>query len=184
VEIKIYPSDSQVNHGNPIKISFIPGEHCRFGDKRGCVYAYKPSLAGNVIIITVHSGVGGEAQRWRAAIEGTGINRAGFSLERTIGNMRSLADAGVVISQGDQQVDQLQLGAVTRIPARALSKYFNTEMADILDFAAQNDPEISNWTLPEQPVIVLETCGWKMPGEAGSNRVTDTTGSVYLAIIR
>ena len=184
VEIKIYPTDNRVNHGDPIKISFIPGERCRFGDKRGCVYAYKPSAAGNVIFITVHSGVGGEAQRWRAALEGTGINRAGYSLERTMGNMRSLADAQVVISQGDLQVDQLQLGAITRIPARALPKYFKTEMADILDFAARNDPEISNWAFTEQPIIVIETCGWKMPGEAGSERVADTTGSIYLAVIQ
>jgi hypothetical protein len=184
VTIEIIPPDSQVNQGEPIKISFRPGERCRFSDLRACTYAYKPTAAGNLIVITVHSGVGGAAQRFRNALEGTGINRASFSLEEVDANMQSLAGATVVIRQGERSVENLHMQAVTRIPARALTRYFRASLAEILSLAAELDPQISELVYPEQPQIVLETCGWKMPGEAGAAQVSDTTGSVYLGIIR
>ncbi len=131
VTILIYPPDENVGHGKPIKISFIPGNRCRFGDNRGCVYAYKPTSSGNVIVITVHSGVGGEAQRLRAALEGTGINRAAYSLKKVNANMDNLTGAQVVISQGDRDAAKLRLVAATRIPARSLARYFRASMAEI-----------------------------------------------------
>jgi hypothetical protein len=183
IYIKIYPAGNQVNHGNPVKISFIPGFKCRFGDKHGCVYAYKPSYTGNVIMVTVHSGLGGEGQRWRSAIEGTGINRAGYKLDRVMENMNALSGARVVLQQGDRIFDTASLAVVSRIPARDLGSYFKVALADILAFAGTIDPHIEQWAQPDMPVIVLETCGWKMSGEPGSNQVSDTTGSVYLTVL-
>ncbi len=183
VNIEIIPPNGQVNRGKAIKISFIPGERCQFGDKKGCVYAYKPTYAGNVIVITIHSGVGGEGQRLRGALEGTGINRAGYSLKKVRSNMQALSGAQIVIQQGDVEIGNLQLSAVTRIPPRSLTRYFRASLAEILELAADLDPGLSSLVHPEQPQIILETCGWKMPGEPGSENVSDTTGSVYLAII-
>jgi hypothetical protein len=182
VTLTIYPPKS-VNRGKPIKIAFIPAERCRFGQKTGCVYAYKPSYPGNVLVLTVHSGVGGEGQRLRGALEGTGINRAAFSLKEVQQNLVALQGARVVLSQGDHEVDSAQVAAITRIPAWALARYFKAPLWEILGFAGQLDPLLAPWATPEQPVIVLETCGWKMPGEKGSGQVSDTTGSVYLGVI-
>jgi hypothetical protein len=184
VTITIYPLGKNINHGKPVKLSFIPGEHCQFGDKMGCVYAYKPTSQGNVIVITVHSGVGGEAQQFRGVLEGTGVNRAGYGLEKVKTNMNSLSGAQVIISQGENEVRQLQLAGVTRIPARSLARYFRAPLAEILSVAADINPQIGWLVYPEVPQIVIETCGWKMPGEQGVDRVTDTTGSIYLGIIR
>ena len=184
VTIEIIPPDAQVNKGKPIKISFVPGERCEFGDRKACVYAYKPTVSGNVIVLTIHSGVGGEGQKFRSALEGTGINRAAFSLDKVQENMASLAGATVVISQDERVVESTQMQAVTRIPARSLTRYFHAALSEILRVAADLNPEISHLVNPELPQIVLETCGWKMPGEEGSARVSDTTGSVYLGIIR
>jgi len=184
IEIIIRPPDNRVNHGKPIKISFLPGQHCQFGDQKGCVYSYKPSYTGNVIIVTIHSGVGGEGQRLRSALEGTGINRAGFSLKEVQANLRALAGATVTIRQGEQVVDGLLLGGVARIPARALRRYFRSDLSQILGVAADLDDEMGALVGTAEPILVLETCGWKMPGEPGSELVADTTGSVYLSIIR
>lgn len=183
VTILIYPPEQSINNGKPVKISFIPGNHCRFGDKKGCVYAYKPNISGNVIVITVHSGVGGEAQRLRAALEGTGINRAAYNLKKVQSNMAALSGAQVVIKQGDRETAALRVAAITRIPARSLVRYFRAPLAEILAVAADINPEVSDLVYPAGPQIVIETCGWKMPGEPGSEKVTDTTGSIYLGII-
>lgn len=182
VTLTIYPPKG-VNRGKPIKIAFIPAERCRFGQKTGCVYAYKPSYPGNVLVVTVHSGVGGEGQRLRSALEGTGINRAAFSLNQVQQNLAALQGARVTISQGDHAVDSAQVAAFTRIPARTLARYFKAPLSEVLGIAGDLDPALAPWAIPEQPVIVLETCGWKMPGEKASGQVSDTTGSVYLGVI-
>lgn len=183
VEITIDPPSREVNRGKPIKISFLPGERCKFGDHKGCVYAYKPSLAGNVIIVTIHSGVGGEGQRLRSALEGTGINRAGLSLKQVQVNLLALAGAEVTIRQGEHVVHGLQLGGLARIPARALKRYFRADLSEILGVAADTNDAFIPWVNTSEPVLVLETCGWKMSGEPGSEQVSDTTGSVYLSLI-
>ncbi len=183
VEIIIKPPNRQVNRGKPIKISFVPGRRCEFGDHKGCVYAYKPSYTGNVIIVTIHSGVGGEGQRLRGALEGTGINRAGLSLKQVQNNLQALNGAEVTIRQGEQVVEGLQIGGLARIPARALKRYFRANLSEILGIAADIDDGLAYWVGAPEPILVLETCGWKMPGEPGSADVSDTTGSVYLSII-
>lgn len=184
VTIMIYPPDKKVNRGKPIRLSFIPAENCRFGTKKACVYAYKPSVSGNVIILTVHSGVGGQAQSFRHALEGTGINRAGLELEAVQRNLKNLAGAEVVIEQGGRKVSQRMVDGLARIPARALGRYFKAPLAEILEIAANQTPHATAWVIPQAPILVIETCGWKMNGEAGAQNVSDTTGSIYLAVIR
>ncbi len=184
VTITIYPPDKKVNRGKPIRMSFIPAGNCRFGTKKACVYAYKPSVTGNVIILTVHSGVGGQAQSFRHALEGTGINRAGLGLEAVQRNLKGLNGAEVVIEQGGRKVSQRLVDGLVRIPARALGRYFRAPMAKILEVAADFNPRAVTWVIPQAPILVIETCGWKMNGEAGSQNASDTTGSIYLAVIR
>lgn len=184
VTITIYPPNRKVNRGKPIRLSFIPAENCRFGTRKACAYAYKPTLDGNVIILTVHSGVGGQAQALRHALEGTGINRAGLSLEVVQRNLKSLSGAQVTIEQGDRQVKGVFVDGLVRIPARALERYFRVPLAKILNVAADIDGRAEPWVETSQPILVIETCGWKMSGEAGSQNVSDTTGSVYLTVIR
>jgi hypothetical protein len=62
-----------VNKGKPIVIRFYPGENCKFGDRRGCVVEYQPDELNKVIFISVHSGVGGQAQRQHERAPGSGI---------------------------------------------------------------------------------------------------------------
>ena len=184
VTIKIIPPNDIVNNGKPIKISFIPGEICNFGDNKACVYAYKPTLQGNTIFLSIHSGVGGEGQGYRDAVEGTFINSSAYSLDRIHENMQNLSGAKVSIWQGELQVNDLGLVAASRIPAQALHRYFKRPMYESLATAANLDPNLEPVVEPAQPQIVFETCGWKNREEPWAQDVSATTASIYLAVIQ
>ena len=77
--IQITPRNASFNLGRAIQIAFIPAKACVFGDKRGCVFAYRAPSGAAIYFVSVHSGVGGEGQTLRHALEGTGINQAGLS---------------------------------------------------------------------------------------------------------
>jgi len=184
VSLQIQPNDTGINRGKPIFISFIPGQRCNFGDHHACVNTFTTQVNGTVIFITVHSGVGGEGQGFRHALEGTGINRAAFPPRRVQDNLKALLGAEVALAQGDNVLGGLKLVAVARIPASWLATYFNTPLDQALALAASIDPSLMEGIDPGQPQLIFETCGWKMPGEPWATSVSSTTGSIYLGVVQ
>ncbi len=134
--------------------------------------------------MTIHSGFGGEGQAFRHAIEGTGINRAAFSLEHIDANLDALQNAQVSITTGGDEAGSFEVRGVIRIPASQIDEYFALPIEDALKFGASINPSVWAYIDPEQPVLIFETCGWKVPKEIGVEAVTDTTGSVYIVIIQ
>ena len=184
IVIKIEPPDGQVNGGKPIIIAIFPANTCEFGKKKACIYAYKPSEQGNTIFLSIHSGVGSEAQQFRHAIEGTGINKAKYDLQTVKENLDALAGAKVTISQGDVVVKDLKLVATGRVPPRNLARYYAAPFYRALYLASDDNPVLINFTHPNQPQLVFETCGWKMRGEPWVDGTTPTTASVYIGVIQ
>ncbi len=181
--IDITPPTRQVNSGKPIRISFLPGDQCQFGDKHACVFSYRTGNLPNVIFLTIHSGVGGEGQKLRHAIEGTGINQAGLKLNRVLSNLEALEGAAVSVHQDGQSISGLQVFGLSRIPPKKIHEYFDLPVEQALEYAVHFDETLLPPELTGQPLIVLETCGWKMPGEPWAKDVTATTGSIYLGVI-
>lgn len=184
VRIQIIPPNKKVNNGKPIMISFIPGGQCNFGDGRACVSSYISAALSEVDFLTVHSGVGGEGQAFRHAVEGTAENQAGLPLKQVLTNLRQLSGAEVVISQGGQVYSGFTLVAAARLPAHALKAYFQTPLQSALQAAAEFDTTLESYLNASQPLLVFETCGWKMPGEPWAPGVTGTSASVYLGVIQ
>jgi len=183
VNLHITPPDKKVNRGKTIKVSFLPGNSCYFGDKKACTSAHHNGL-NNMVFLTIHSGVGGEGQDLRHALEGTGLNRAGYSLEKVQKNMAGLAAAEVAIIQNGQKVDGFTLVGVTRIPAKHVKQYLGLHIQDALLFATQLDAKLMTAIDPTRPMLVFETCGWKMSGERWYPGTSATTGSIYVGVIQ
>jgi hypothetical protein len=183
IKIYIYPQTEAVNRGKPIVIAVNPGIPCRYQDHRACVNAYRTGAGINVIYISVHSGVGGEAEAYRRAVEGSGVNRAAFSLKLIRSNLARLEGAPVKIAQGDVVIDGLALAAA-RVPPTRVKAYFDGSVEQALAFAARVDPDLETYLEPDSPVLVFETCGWKLPGEPWAPGVTSTSGSVYIGVIQ
>lgn len=184
VRIKIYPTDRRINNGQPIILKFLPGKHCIFGDHHACVAAFQRSGEAPVIWLTIHSGIGGEGQPFRNAVEGTGINKAAYSLQKTLTNLQALSGSQVVISQGTTTVRGLSLQQTVRIPGSMVQGYFDTPLEDTLDFSSQITPELLPMSHPTQPILVFETCGWRIPGQPWFPGTSDTSASVYLGVIQ
>jgi hypothetical protein len=125
VRIKIYPTSQQVNDGQPVILKFIPGQRCIFGDNHACVAAFIDNEGTPVIWLTIHSGVGGEGQPFRDAVEGTGIDRAAYSLKKILSNLQALSGSQVVISQGTRTIRPALAsdGAHSRIDAARLFQH-------------------------------------------------------------
>ena len=184
VRITIYPPNRRVNQGKPLVISFLPGDECEFGDKRACANGFYTSQGGEVTFLTIHSGVGGQAQAFRAALEGSGLDQAAFTLKKINDNLQALQGAHVSISQGERRVDGLELVVLSRIPPSRMEEYISAPVSQALTIGAASDPALSSLSQASQPILVFETCGWRVPGEAGSRRRTGTSASIYLGIIR
>ncbi|MDT8382193.1 MAG: hypothetical protein RQ728_08065, partial [Brevefilum sp.] len=61
ITIVVDTNKSQNSVENPIKIKFLPGDHCIFGDGHGCVSEFSSSAGNKIVFVSVHSGMGGEA---------------------------------------------------------------------------------------------------------------------------
>jgi hypothetical protein len=184
IRLRIQPPDERVHRGKPITIAFFPAQACNFGDQQACVYTFRSQFSKNVLFLTVHSGVGGQAESFRHAVEGTGINRAGFNLTKVQENLRALTGASVSLQQASTQSNQLVLKGITRIPADSLQQYFSLPVERTLVYASQLDPSFLAGLDPTRPALVFETCGWKMSAEPWAPGVTQTSGSIYLVIIQ
>jgi len=176
----IFPNDDRVNRGRPIRMRFKPGVDCAFGSQRACVSAYLQPDGREVIFLSIHSGVGGQAQSYRHAVEGTGINQAGFTLPETLQNLLALRGASVGIRQNDLELYQFTLIESTRVPASDLQTYFALPITQALEHTLPADA----LPISDQPLLVFETCGWHMPGESRADAVSSTTASVYLTVIQ
>jgi hypothetical protein len=182
--ITFLPRDPKINRGKSITIRFRPGETCAWGEKRACVYSFKSTVGQDIIFITVHSGVGGEAQGFRNAIEGTGINGAKYSLEQTMDNMESLTGSEVLIRQGDNKILNLSFTGMIRIPSISLTNYINLPVEESIDYAFSIPSSFTQEINPSIPMIIIETCGWRMRGEAKTPGISPTSSSIYLGIIQ
>lgn len=184
ITLRFWPATNTINGGRPIKVRFLPGETCVFGDHYGCVSHFLSTADGEVIWISVHSGVGGEGQELRNSVEGTGINSAGFSLDKTLINLDELKNASVTLQQGQMTTDLPTVLATARIPASWVNEYLDLPYDQALKSAFESGPDSLEQVQPGQTMLVIETCGWRMPGEAGNWLVTDTTASIYLTVIQ
>jgi hypothetical protein len=180
VRIRITPPDRSVNGGRPIVLAFIPGTRCVFGDNRACV----SSLANGASLLTIHSGLGGEAEALRHALEGTGWDQAAYSLRQVRANLEALRGAAVVITQGKRRVEGLVLGGLERIPPAHVRSYFKTSLPEVLGLAASLEPNLQPYLAPQQPILVFETCGWRVSSERWAKGTTSTSASIYLGVIQ
>jgi hypothetical protein len=184
IRIRITPPDRRVNRGKPILISFYPAQTCLFGDQRGCVTEYQNSSGIQNVLVSVHSGVGGEGQAFRHALEGTTYTGAKLSLKQIRANLAHLAGAAVTIEQGDRLVSGLTLLVVQRIPPAGAGAYFDAPIQSALAQGAGFNPALNNYLDTGRPLLIFETCGWQVPGEALKKGANSTSASVYFGVIR
>jgi hypothetical protein len=159
VIIEIHPNSKKINGGRPIRISFLPGDQCEFGDNHACVFSFRYSPNSDVIFLTIHSGVTGEAQQFRHSIEGTGLNQAGFSIEKVKRNLEILQNSEVKLIQGKQEVGGLHISEISRIPSGKVHEYFQVPLEEVLSFLFHQNPQINQSLYTNKPLIVIETCG-------------------------
>ena len=184
IVVKVFPNSKRINNGNPVVIKFFPSDSCEFGDKRACVYELQFDNNLSVKWISIHSGIGGEAQAFRNAVEGTSIDQAGYSLNQINQNIATISGAPVEIHQGEAIVGNLELMALVRIPSNQVSNYLALPIEQAFNFAAQLDPTLLTALESNSELLVIETCGWKIPGEQTKRGLPNTSSSIYIGIIR
>jgi hypothetical protein len=141
------------------------------------------AAGGNpVTFLSVHSGVRGEGQALRHALEGTSLRGAGYPVSKVLSNLEALDGAEVVITQGKKRIEGLTLVAVSRIPPKWVNSYLGQPMDAALPFATTLDPRLA--ADPNLQQLVIETCGWRIPGERGAAKVPSTSASIYLGVIQ
>lgn len=182
ITIVVDPKKSQNSFENPIKIKFLPGDHCIFGDGHACVSQFTSPGGSKIIFMSVHSGMGGEADALRDLFEGTGINQGLYNKDEVLHNLKTLKGSEIRVKQGDQKITGLALQGVARISPEYYLTYTKLPVREALDFAIQHlslDPELF-----KQDLLIIETCGWRLPDELEVDGLKDTSNSVYLAFVQ
>jgi len=178
--ILLSPSQADFNAGKPIRVSFRPGWPCEWINRRACTSLH---YHGQVVLVTVHSGVAGDGQALRHALEGTWLNAASFPLKQVRANLAALQDGQVSIDQPGATAQGLRTLAAVRLPAAQVEAYFSLPVDDALDLAAQSSTEMALALASGAPLVVIETCGWRHPEEPWAPGVTDTSAAIYLITI-
>lgn len=181
VTILINPDIVQNHAITPVEITFLPGKQCNFGDGYACINEFMTSTSNRITFVSVHSGYGGEGDALRNLFEGTGINMGLFEPGKVLNIIQSLTGTAVEINQGDKKIEGLKLTSVTRIPPEHFTAYTALPIEKGLDYAVQNnliDPALLN-----QDLLIIETCGWLLPGEIQIEGLKATSNSVYLAVV-
>ena len=178
--LRITPPEG-LNGGKVIKIAFAPGDSCAYGSGRACVSRHRN---GQVTLLTVHSGLGGEGEAFRSAVEGTGLDLAFYSFAQIRQNLGALAGASARLQSGELNRDDLNLAVVTRVPPRRLAEYFEMPFDQALADEALQTPDLQAALDSGEPLLMFEICGWQIPGEAMAPQVSPTTASIYLGVIR
>jgi hypothetical protein len=184
IRIYIYPPNKRLHRGKPVVIAFLPGKRCRFGDNRGCVTTFQDDGNGEVTFLTVHSGIGGEGQAFRNAMEGTGLAGAAYNLKKVQANLNAWEGARVVITQGKKRWEGFTLTALSRVPAKHVNNYLGASIPQALAFAAHLDEDLIPPIASGEPLLIFETCGWRVPGERRAARVPISSASIYLGVIQ
>lgn len=166
-----------LNDDKNIRIAFTPAADCPLNSGKACVTAHR---AGQVILLTVHSGGGGQGEAFRAAVEGAGLDTAAFSLARIRANLALLAGAPADYKLGAGAWLPLRLAAVTRIPPAQVETYMRLPVDDALRLVSETDPAARAALDSGQPLLLFEICGWYLPGEDWSPGETLTSASIYL----
>jgi hypothetical protein len=183
VRLSIMQRNASLNFGHALELAFRPGWPCEFGDQRACLSLHG---GGRWLLATVHSGIGGEAEALRRALEGTGLNQAAFSLETVQSLLDSLPGTPVYLWQGGDRAGErasLQVLAAVRIPAGKVEAYYRLPVDAALARAAEDNPSLAQALSSGQPLLIIETCGWRHPQDPRVPGLPDTSASVYLVVI-
>jgi hypothetical protein len=181
ITILLDPGIEQNHAITPVVVTFLPGEQCNLGDGHACIYEFSTSEGNKITFVSVHSGFGGEGDALRNLFEGTGINMGLFEPARVLRIAQSLSGTDVEITQGDKKIEGLALTSVTRIPPEHFAAYTALPIEEGLDYAVQNN--LLDLALLNQDLLIIETCGWRLPGETQIEGLKITSSSVYLAVI-
>ncbi len=173
-------SNAAFHSGKPVQIAFRPGWPCEWANHRSCTSLH---YQGQVVLVTTHSGVAGEGQPLRHALEGSWLNAAAFPMQQIRENLASLQNADVRIEQGSTSAEGIRVIAAVRVPAEQVNEYFSLPVNDALNLAAQFSTEAAEALSSNQPLLVIETCGWRHPEESIAPGTSSTSASVYLVII-
>lgn len=180
ITVMLYPEPAKVPLERGAEIQISPGSACIFGEGKACVYSFMTSQGGKVLFASIHSGVGGEADTLRDLIEGTGVNQGLLDIYDVVEKMESLQGSEIALRQGDETISGMELVDLVRISPANLATYMALPVEKTLDYAVQIaglDPDLLG-----QDLLVMETCGWRLPGEDNYN-LENTSSSIYLAVI-
>lgn len=180
IKTGLFPAGTAINGGQPIQFSFRPGWPCEWINRRGCTSLH---YEGRVVLATIHSGVAGDGQPLRHALEGTWLNAAALSLRQVQENLAALQGAEVSIEQAGKNTTGMHVLAAVRLPATQVEEYFSLPVNEGLEFAAQSSSEMANALASGKPLLVIETCGWHHPEEPFAPGTSGTSASVYLVVI-
>jgi hypothetical protein len=182
LHIRIKPDTQRITAGKVIELNLRIAGDCQFEDGTACVNFYQDGRGSEIAFVTVHSGIGGDGQALRNAFEGTGLDQANLTLRQVRQNLRGLLGSPVKISTGEDE-KSLTVVAVARIPADQVRAYMKLPVSQALAFASQLDPEFLAAIPGNSSLIVLETCGWRMPGERGGENLPATSASIYIVVL-
>lgn len=182
ITLEILLDGSQADPSASIKVPFIPGDHCEFGEGYACVYDFTSSAIKRVILVSAHSGWGGEAESLRDYLEGSGFFQAALTEDQIKDKVRSLLGSEISIQQGEIVLDGFRLIDILRVPAQYVDAYMALPVEQALDYALEvthTDPG-----LLDHDLLVLETCGWKLPGEPSVAGLEYTSSAIYLVFVK
>lgn len=180
IKTELLSSSKDFNGGRSIRINFQPGWPCEWINHRGCTSLH---YQGQVVLVTIHSGIGGDGQNLRHVLEGTWLNAAALSISQIQDNLGRLRDSSVVIRQGGITAEEMRVRAAVRVPASQVVDYFSLPIDDALNLVAQDNPDLADALASKTPLLIIETCGWRLASEGYPPGVTDTSASVYLIAI-
>ena len=180
MEIHLLDPEAAFWNGRPVVLRFTPGTDCPFGTGKACVSEHSE---GRHLLLTVHSGVAGEAQQLRHAIEGTSINAAGMSTTEIQGNLVALQGSIASLNQKTTHLDYLSVRAAVRIPPEQVDRYYGLPFDQALDMVASENDAFRELIDSDEGLIWIETCGWPVSGEPAAEGIYRGTGSIYLIAI-
>jgi hypothetical protein len=76
------------------------------------------------------------------------------------------------------------LTAVSRVPAKKVNNYLGASIPQALAYAAHLDEDLTPALASGEPLLIFETCGWRVPGERKAARVPLSSASIYLGVIQ